>query len=183
MRVLLKEGARRATAASILVLPKLIETTLETLSGEADSNGGIVAEAESAVVADAISTAVKDRAAPTITPRKLLKEVEWMAKALGPYEIGSEIGLHFNGCGCELDDSQARRIDGGEGLSEADAIAVGPTISWRTLMNVGGRVISINNGSVVVELEVGDRDRIQCATGKEQPARISIPFLCVEKVS
>lgn len=182
MRVLLKEGAEKATAASILVLPQLGETTLETLSGEAVSNGGIVAEAEYAVVAGAINTGAGDRAAQAITPKKLLKEVEWMAKALGPYEIGSKIGLRFTGRGCALDDSEAQRMNRAEGLAEGDTIAVGPTISPRTFMNARGKVVSIKGERVEVELDPGDRDRIQRATGKGVTEHPTFPLACVEKV-
>ena len=182
MKVLLKEGAEKATAASILVLPQLIETTLETLSGEAVSDGGIVAEADYAVVGAAINTGAKERAAQSITAKTLLKEVKWMAKALGEYEIGSKIGLHITGRGCALDDSEAKRINRAEGLSEGDVIAVGPTISPRTLMNARGRVVSISGDRVEVELEAGDPDRIERATGKELAEHTSFPLVCVEKV-
>ncbi len=181
MRVLLKEDAEKATAASILVLPQEIETTFETLSGEAVPDGGIVAEADYSTVALAVNTGAKDRA-QTITPKKLLKQVEWIARALSPYEVGSKIGLHIVGDGWALDASKAKRIDRAEGLSEGDTIAVGPTISPRRFMNARGRVISINDESVLVELEAGDRDRIHRATGKEQAKCVSFPLVCVEKV-
>src|SRR6478609_2429307 len=47
MRVLLKEGAERITAATILALPggKFEEAVLETLSGQGETRGGFVAEA------------------------------------------------------------------------------------------------------------------------------------------
>jgi len=182
MRVLLKEGADKATAAGILVLPQEIETTFETLSGEGVPGGGVVAEADYSTVAQAVNAGARDRAAQTITPKMLLKQVEWMARALSPYEIGSKIGLHITGHGWALDASEAKRIDRAEGLSEGDTIAVGPTISPKRFMNARGRVISVNDESALVELEAGDRDRLHRATGKEQAKHVSFPLVCVEKV-
>jgi hypothetical protein len=182
MRVLLREGAERATAATILVLPQEVETTFETLSGEAVLNGGIVAEADYAAVADAANTGAKDRAAQTVTAKALLKQVEWMARALSPYEIDSKIGLRIIRHGWALDDSEAKRIDRAEGLSEGDTIAVGPTISPKRFMNARGCVVSIDGDRVAVELEAGDRDRIRRATGKEQAKNVSFPLVCLEKV-
>jgi hypothetical protein len=182
MRVLLKDRAEKATATSILVLSQEIETTFETLSGEAVPDGGIVAEADYSAVAHAVNAGAKDRATQAITPKALLKQVEWMARALSPYELGSRIGLRIVGHGWALDDSEAKRIDRAEGLSEGDTIAVGPSISPKRFMNARGHVISINDESVLVELEPGDRDRIRRATGKEQAKHVSFPRICVEKV-
>ncbi len=182
MKVLLKEGAENATATSILVLAQEIETTFVTLSGEAVPDGGIVAETDYPTVAQAVNTGASNHPAQSVTPRTLLKQVEWMAKALSPYEIGSEMGLHIVGHGWALDDSKATRIDRAAGLSEGDTIAVGPTISPRRFMNARGRVISINDESVLVELDPGDRDRIHRLTGKEQAEQVSFPLVCVEKV-
>lgn len=181
MRVLLKEGADEATAATILVLPQLIETTLETLSGEAVSDGGIVAEAEYEVIADAINTGARSRDAQSISPKRLLKEVEWIARAISPYEIGSKIGLRVTASGCALDDSLAKRTNRAEGLAEGDTIAVGP-VSPKKFLNARGWVIAIEGDRVEVELEAGDRDRIQRTDGKEVPKRTTFPLSCIEKV-
>ena len=182
MRVLLREGAEKATAAVILVLAQETETTFETLSGEAIPGGGIVAEADYSTLAQAVDAGARDRAAQGATSTTLLKQVEWMARALSPYEIGSKIGLHILRHGWALDDSEAKRIDRAEGLSEGDTIAVGPTISPKSFMNARGRVISVNEESALVELEAGDRDRIHRATGKKQAKNVSFPLACVEKV-
>jgi hypothetical protein len=178
MRVLLKEGAEKPTAAGILVLPQEIET----VSGEGVRDGGIVADADYSTVVQAVTSGAKDRAAQSVTPKGLFKLVEWMARALSAYEIGSKIGLHITGHGWALDDSEAKPINRAEGLSEGDTIAVGPTISPKRLMNARGRVVSINDKRALVELDAGDRDRIRRATGRKQPKHVSFWLLCVEKV-
>ncbi|HEY2333624.1 MAG TPA: hypothetical protein VGH58_01280 [Solirubrobacterales bacterium] len=182
MRVLLKEGAEKATAASILVLPQEIETTFGTLSGEAVPEGGIVAQADYSTVARAVATGAKDRAAQSATPEELFKQAVWMARVLSSYEVGSKIGLQIIGRGWALDASEAKRIDRAEGLSVGDAIAVGPTIDSQTLINARGRVVSFIGERVWVELDAGDRDRIERATARKQPKCLSFPRLCVEKV-
>jgi hypothetical protein len=182
MRVLLKEGAERATAASILVLPKEVETTFVTLSGEGVPRGGIVAEADYWIVVDAVNTAAKGRAAQTITAKKLLKQVKWMNRALCPYETGSKIGLHILSHGWTLDVSEAKPINRTEGFSEGDTIVVGPAISSMKLMNARGRVVSINSESALIELEAGDRERIERATGRRLPKHTSFSLVSVEKV-
>ncbi|HEY5052274.1 MAG TPA: hypothetical protein VII45_02580 [Solirubrobacterales bacterium] len=181
MRVLLKEGAE-ATADAILVLRQEAETTFEALSGRAAPDGGIVAEASYSTVAQAVNAGAREQATQTVTAKTLLKQVEWMARALSAYEIGSKIGLHITAHGWALDYSEARRINRAEGLVEGDMIAVGPTVSPKRFMNARGRVISLNDESALVELEAGDRDRLHRATGKEQAKHVSFPLVCVEKV-
>jgi len=59
---------------------------------------------------------------------------------------------------------------------------VGPTISPRTFLNARGRVVSIKGDKVQVELDAGDRDRIERATGKPERETIPFPLVCVEKL-
>jgi hypothetical protein len=182
MRVLLKEGAAQATSATILVLPQLAETTLETLSGEAVLDGGVIAEARDAAVIASISAAVKERVAASITAKKLLKEVEWMSKALAPFESGSKIGLEHTGRGCALDTSAAKRINRAKGVSVGDTIVVGPTISPQVFMNARGRVLAIEGRLVRVEFDAGDRDRIERATAKAVPETFEFSVFILEAV-
>ena len=112
MRVLLKEGAEKATATNILILPDFAESVLETLSGEGVLQGGIVAEADNWTAADAISTAVEERATRSVTCKRLIEEVELMALLLSPYEVGSKIKQHVTSRGCILDASEAKRVSG-----------------------------------------------------------------------
>lgn len=182
MRVLLKEGAEKATAATIIVLPQEVETTFATLAGEAVPEGGIVGEADYSAVALAVGTGAKHHATQTATSKELLEQAVWMARILSSYEVGSKIGLHIIGHGWALDTSEAKRINRAEGLAEGDRIAVGPTIGPQTLVNARGRVVSFSEERVWVELDAGDRDRIERATARTQPKCSSFPRVCVEKV-
>jgi hypothetical protein len=183
MRVLLKDGAEKATAATIIVIPQEIETTFVTLAGEAVPEGGIVSEADYSTVALAVDTGAKHHSTQTATSNELFEQAVWMARILSAYEVGSRIGLHIIGRGWALDTLEAKRIDRAEGLAEGDRIAVGPTIDSQMLVNARGRVISFNDEAVWTELDAGDRDRIERATARTQPKCLSLPRVCVEKVA
>jgi hypothetical protein len=180
MRVLLKEGAKEATAMSVLVVPQHAEATLVTLCGVVELHG-IVGEADRAAVGKAIAAAIAhrpgDRSAET-----LLEEAEWMARALGPYEVGSRIGLRFLSRGWALDTSQAATIDRAPGLAEGEEIAVGPPVA-EAFVNARGRVVSIRGDGVQVELDAGDRERIERSTISKLPAVTTFPRHCAERVA
>jgi hypothetical protein len=118
MKALLKGGADKATAATVLILPQRINDALETLAGEAVSHG-VVAEADEAALIDALNAAAKERADQFLTAKDLRKETQWMSKALSEFEVGSQIGLNVKGGGrFELDvskgkDQPGRGTDGG----------------------------------------------------------------------
>lgn len=182
MRVLLKEGATGATSDSILVLPQSMGATLETLAGDGVPKG-LLAEADERVVVSAVNAAARSRRDEFVTAKDLMKDVRWLHKATGEYEVGSKIGLKPTPRGYTLDTSEASRIDRSEGLAKGDSIAVGPNISPKAWMNAHGQVLSIDGDRVTVELDPGDRDRIQRATGKDNvPERPKLPRACVEKV-
>ncbi len=180
MKVLLREGAKKATATTILILPRLGGSTLETLAGKAVPHG-IVAEADDKAVLDAVNAC--NRTDEFITGRELYKAATWMYKALGEYEDGSKIGLRVTGRGNALNDSEAKRVNRTEGLAKGDTVAVGPTISPGTYMNARGRVVAVKGDKVQVELDAGDRDRLERATGKPQRKTVPFPLVCVEKVA
>lgn len=182
MRVLLKEGTDSATSDSILVLPQgLSGSTLETLAGDPVAKG-LVADVDSRSVTSALNAAARSRRDEFISAKDLQKDVRWLSKAIGEYEIGARIGLTPTERGFTLDVSEATRINRAEGLAVDDEIAVGPNISPKAWMNVHGRVVSINGGRVKVLLDPGDRDRLQRSTGKEIPEQTTVPLDCVEKV-
>jgi hypothetical protein len=114
MRVLLKAGARRATAETILTVePTLRETMLTTLSGEGVLAGGVVGETDHWTVAGAIDTAAENHHAPSAAVRNAKAiEVEWMAGILAAYELGSEVVQHLTHSGCVIDLSKAKRHSG-----------------------------------------------------------------------
>jgi hypothetical protein len=114
IRVLLKEGAERATAQTILsVAPTLRETVLSPLSGGGGVPGGIVAEADIWTVAEAIDTAAEGYPRISAAVRNArIEEVEWMAGILAMYEVGSRIVQHLTHSGCSLDATEARRASG-----------------------------------------------------------------------
>jgi hypothetical protein len=181
MRVLLKEGATKASETTILVLPPLAGDEFETLSGEKASRG-IVAEANSKEVVRAVGAAVKQRDDPYLNSKDLLKDLRWLNKALAEYEKGSRIGLKAKGGSYVLDESEAKFVDRAEGLAEGDAVAIGPTITPRSLTNVHGKVVSIEGDQVTIEVDAGDRDRFERSVGKGLHERITVDIRCAEKV-
>jgi hypothetical protein len=181
MRVLLKEGADAATSDSILVLPQGLGNTLETLAGDPVAKG-LVAEVDERTVTSALNTAARSRKDEFVSAKDLQKDVRWLNKAIGEYEVGAKIGLTPTARGFALDVSEATRINRADGLAVDDEIAVGPNISPKAWMNAHGRVVSIKGGRVEVQLDPGDRDRLQRATGKEIPERPALPLGSVEKV-
>ncbi len=184
MRVLLKRDVNQVSADGILVLPSRgVETVLESLSGEAVSEGGVVAEANRDAVLDAINAAVGIRDVASVTRLGLLQDVEALADSLEPYAIGSWIGLHITGLGSVLDDSHAVREDRLADLSVGDAVVVGPRGPLPSFTNARGRIVSINDDRAEVELDAGDRDRIQRLTGTGVAKTQTFPLGCLEKVT
>jgi hypothetical protein len=180
MRVLLKEGAEKATAATILVLPELGGSAFETLSGE-DVPRGVTAVADETTLAAAIKAGVKKRGKDYVDAKVLVKGIRWMDKALADYEQGSKIGLDVTGSGYALDDSEATRVNRVEGLTEGDTVAIGPRVTPKALMNARGKAISIDGDKVEVELTAGDLDRFQRATGKRAAERMTFHVEYLEK--
>lgn len=179
MKVLLKAGAEGPAATSILVLPREAETTFETLSGEAEHRG-FVAEVEKSVVSAAISAAVMNRGYQGRSAETLFEATESMARALNPCEVGSRIGLRFLGRSCSLDVSQAKSINRAPGLDEGDQVTIGPPVA-ETFVNARGCVISIRGEAVQVELDAGDRERIERSTIRRLPPVTIFPRVCVER--
>ena len=153
----------------------------ETLSGKKASRG-IVAEADPKEVVTAVGAAVKQREDPYLNSKDLLKDLRWLNKALASYEAGSRIGLKTKGGSYVLDESEAKFIDRAEGLAEGDAVAVGPTITPRSLTNIHGKVVSIKGDKVTIEVDPGDRDRFERSVGKDLTEQITIPLGCADKV-
>jgi hypothetical protein len=181
MRVLLKEGAAGATPDSILVLPRTGDT-LETLTGDPVAKG-LVTEVDEPTVFGALADAVRARSDEFLSAKDLKRVLKWLHKATGDYEAGSKIGLTPTPRGFVIDDSEASRIERAANLAEGDTIAIGPPIKPKTYLNARGSVISIIGDRVEVELDRGDRDRLERATGKPIPERPKIPLACIEKVS
>lgn len=179
MRVLLREGAERPSAESIVIFPHEIETSPVTLCGEA-ARGGIVAEADTSPL-EIVNRLITRCGPQADEPEKLIWEVTWMAKALGPYEVGSRIGIHLFANGWSLDTSEATPIDRAPGLAEGDAISIGPP-QEDAFVNARGTVASLAGELVWVELDAGDRERIERTVIKRLPRRMSFPRLCVERV-
>lgn len=103
MRVLLKEGAAEATAATILVFLRPTGATLETLSGESVTRG-ILAEADPKVVGAAASSATEER---ELRPNDLLKELEWLDTFLAGHDLGAKIELEVSDDGYMLDEIES----------------------------------------------------------------------------
>lgn len=94
MRVLLKEGAAEATAATILVFLRADGATLETLAGE-PATRGIVAEADPKIVGAAARTGVQERKDPDVRVKELLKDLDWLDTFLAGRRLGATIDLEI----------------------------------------------------------------------------------------
>lgn len=110
MRVL-KEGADRAIAETILTLPcGFIETIWGPLL-PAESYERIreayVADVRVPVVARAIRAAIKQRRRPGPTSHQLYEEDRFTAGLIAPYVIGSRIRLQVDSYSCNPDCSKA----------------------------------------------------------------------------
>ncbi|HUC06494.1 MAG TPA: hypothetical protein VMR96_00245 [Solirubrobacterales bacterium] len=137
--------------------------------------------ADEKTLTTAIKAGVKKRGNDYVDTKALVKGVQWMDKALADYEQGSKIGLDVSKSGYALDDSEATPINRAEGLTEGDTVAIGPRVSPKALMNARGQILSIDGDKVEVELEAGDRDRFQRATGKQAAERMTFHVGYLEK--
>jgi hypothetical protein len=181
MKILLSEGADHAASATILAPRRGSGSTLETLAGDPVGQG-LVAEAGKKAVISAVNAAAHARMDEFFDPRAVMRDLNWLSKALGQYELGSKIGIKPTPRGFAIDDSEAERINRAEGLANGDLIAIGPNIKPKTFMNARGRVASIDGQKVKVRLDAGDRDRIERANGNELPELLPVPLGSVEKI-
>jgi hypothetical protein len=98
MRVLLKEGAERATAETILVVPfTFFEMCPEPLLRARDDepvDAAYIADVTVPVVARAVRKAVAGVKSPP-THQRLYEEIRFMATRLEPYVIGSQVGIEM----------------------------------------------------------------------------------------
>lgn len=181
MKILLTQGAEGATADTIVVLPMALGRTFETLTGDPVDNG-FVGEADADTVTEALRAALTTRRDEFISAKDVLKDLRWLSKALVDCTLGSKVGMAVTPAGFKLNFSEATRIDRAENLAVGDPIAVGPNISPKAWMNVHGRVTAIRGDRVVVDLDPGDRDRLQRAIAKRVAAQATLPISSVEKV-
>jgi hypothetical protein len=112
MRVLLREGADRAIAETILVLPCTFMETVwgPLLEGEAHEriDEAYVADVTVPVIARAVRAAIAGRRRPGPSAHELYRYVRFTTRLIEPYVIGSRIRMHVDTYyGCELDCSQA----------------------------------------------------------------------------
>lgn len=91
-------------------------------------------------------------------------------------------GIVVDSHGWALDTSQAKLLDRAPRLAEGEQIAVGPPVA-ETFVNARGRVVSIRGDGVQVELDAGDRERIERSTTRRLPAVTTFPRRCVERVA
>ena len=50
-------------------------------------------------------------------------------------------------------------------------------------MNARGTVVSVGGGKVEIDIDPGDRDRVERDRGKRVGERLTMPVACVEKIS
>lgn len=183
MRVLLKKGSDAATSTTILVLPQGLKDSLETLSGELVEDAGVLSEATEKTVIDALNAGVRARKDGGWTkPKEVMKDLRWLDQALSPWEIGSVVGIEPTARGVKLDTTQATPINRAKNLRQGDLVAIGPSISPKVWLNARGKVQSIQKDKVAVQLDPGDRDRVERASGKEYQPVSKFPIACVEKI-
>lgn len=183
MKVLLKQGAEAATPATILLPAVLRNAAFESLIGEAIAFGekAILADADEPSVLAAVNEATRERE-DGVTAKQLAGHLRHLNKALADYETGSKIGLQDADEGVGFEVSEARRVNRAKELAKNDLVVAGPSIRPLPYMNARGKVVSIGGGNVEVELDPGDRDRIERARGRRIAACLTMPVSCVEKI-
>lgn len=168
MRVLLTSTDADPTSDTILVLPQDgTGDNFETLTGDRFA-AGFAAEADNALLTEAVNASARQRADEGVRAEGLAADVRWLHKALADCEPGSKIALKVERGGYVLDDSQATRIDRAKGLRVGDRVAIGPAVAARKkiLVNAHGKALAIDGKQVEVEIDAGDRDRLERATGE-----------------
>lgn len=183
MRVLLKDATKEPTAENILVSPQRTVDSFETLSG-ATAPFGFLADVDYETVTRAVKVGSRRRAGEfRFSIQGMAQDLRKLAEELGKYELGSKLGLRVKGDSYVLIDGEATRIDRAGGLTWEDRVAIGPLVSPKVFMNARGRVEYIRcDGTVEVELDASDRDRIERATGKRVPKVRKFPLACIEKL-
>jgi molybdopterin converting factor small subunit len=179
MRVLLKEGATEATAATILVLPVCSAGMFETLSGERVPQG-IVADADPKVVVASASIGAEERGNPFVTSKDLLMDLTWLDKELADFEEGAKVCAQFSGGAYVLCASKRTPVESAEELAEGDAIAIFPV---NGLINARGTVVSVDGKWMEVEIDPGDRKRFEGRTSLVLGKRVTVSFTSVEKMA
>jgi hypothetical protein len=185
MKVLLKEGASTPTPANILIPSLSEDATFETLIGETipSADKGVIAEFDEASVIEAVNEAAGERDDAILTPKELVSHLRHLNKGFGNYEVGSKIGLQGTKGQVLYDNSEAVLVDRAKGLTKGDQIAVGPSIRPKAYMNARGTVVSVGGGKVEIDIDPGDRDRVERDRGKRVAERLTMPVACVEKIS
>lgn len=188
MKVLIKQGG--AAPADLLSFNGLGFGFI-TLDGEVYAKEGTdgkehgvaeVAEVPDGEVRRAIAAGAKKQ--KYASAAEIEKDMKWIARAAGDYENGTEANFKAKGRSFTIVFDESGRIDRAEGLAEGDVVAVGPTISPKSLLNAHGLVVSVNGTKCKVELDEGDLDRInRASTGRKFANPVNLPKSVVEKVA
>jgi hypothetical protein len=142
-------------------------------------------EAAGAAADDAVAMVPIDMEDPfRFTDAKDLKrDVRWIAKRLVDVPDGTTVGLVTKGDSYGLDIPEDATPDRSEGLEVGSQVAIGPNVSPKAMMNARGKVKSIKGSRAVVELDEGDLNRIERATGKKFRRETSMPLSTLEVVA
>jgi len=143
---------------------------------------GALAMAEAAREAGATAIVVPEENAPEAalaegievialdSPKRLpaLAEGEWNPRRPQPHpvQLDPAPGAPDLADLYVLDDSEATRIDRAKGLKVGERVAIGPAAKPKVLVNAHGTAIAIDGKKVEVEIDAGDRDRLERATGE-----------------
>lgn len=176
MRVLLKDD-------KVACLPTMSGgDKFELLNGEQVEGKVTVAEVDDAEVGRQVTAALGDGRRSYFKRSDFKRELTWQQKALANIAEGAEVGLNITGRGYSLDVPPDARVDRARGIVVGSNVAVGPSISPKTALNMHGVVKAINGTKAEVKVDDGDFDRMLRASGKKYRQPMRLPLSCLEKV-
>jgi hypothetical protein len=182
MKILLTEVSVDPGPDTLVVFPGGTDAKLTTLRGALVSRA-FVARAHARDVGKAVDEAI---IGPGETEEEcwdavddMLHDLSSVARSLLGYRDGSPVGVQaVNDFVTSLDLSEASEM--------VPTLAVGDPVvitapSDRNLVNARGRVGAIVGGRVLVDLDPGDRDRLERSCGQEmESGTVSVPRRWVE---
>jgi hypothetical protein len=184
MKILLTDVSADPGPDTLVVFPGRPNGSLTTLRGD-HAHRAFIAQAHSRDVEQAVHRAItgpeEDGEDRWDEVDDLLHDLSSMARSLLGYRDGSPVGVRaVNDFVTSLDLSEAGELV--PDLAVGDPVVI-TAPSDRNLVNARGRVGSIVGRRVLVELDRGDRDRLERSWGQDmESATISVPRRWVEPV-
>lgn len=170
----------RTKNGALVTIPMLGGNEFQTLDGEIAGKTAVVDDIPQVAINTAITGALKIKVNEYFERKDFNREFKFFAKVLADVAVDAEVGLLASGRGYRLDVPEDARPNRTEGLAKGAAVAIGPHISPKALMNARGVVESLNGTKATVLLDEGDLDRVNRATGKSFSNPVKFPKTALE---